>query len=212
MKRERQISQSFHYPGGAYGRLLVIAVVSLWILISCQYEPTEDFPVLDLVKPTLYQVGDSISALWPTDQLDVDYYVQKVAFPARTSTDILTSVEQVPPGAYMCILNGGINDYLGNLEPMEEEIEITVNNMRNAYDALKTKCGRVVFLNVWYVAPPWPDKAVRMMNVRYKELFLPTERLDTEMLISRSDTTDGLHLTDAGYRKLESRLRKEKAF
>ena len=185
-----------------------IALTSFLQLVFCSNDNQEAREILNILgKPSLYQIGDSISTFWPSSLLEDDYNVFKVAFPARGSQPILESTEQVPPGTNLCILNGGINDYLNTSDPEAKMIDTTAENMQKAFDRLHGPCGRVFFLNVWIVHPPWPTNASLLLNARYKEMFQPYERIDPEGLIHKEHTLDGVHLTDEGYQILTAHLR-----
>ncbi|TGK62769.1 SGNH/GDSL hydrolase family protein [Leptospira wolffii] len=193
--------------GRAYA--LIRAVLIGWFLvflISCTQdgEGNKKLPV----RPTFALFGDSISAFWPVEEQFSDFEAVKIAFPVRSTVAIQEAAKNEDNHYRACMLNGGINDFLNNFEPTQEEVDETVERQLRTIQILGSKCDYLILLNVWRVEPPWPVQAASMINIEMKQKanFLP--RIDPEDLIHPEMLLDGGHLTPEGYRVLSDRVSK----
>lgn len=183
---------------------LIILILLLQFVHCDKTKNKNDELIFSIVRPTLGMFGDSIMASWPEDQLK-PFVVFKNAFPARKSSDILQTIQSDQSKYQACILNGGMNDFYGNLFLRESDLEITIQNQIQSLTLLQGKCDHILVINFWYVEFPWPTEAVLRLNLLMKERIVFVPRLDSELFIKSGDLLDGGHLTEKGYQKLSDK-------
>ncbi len=150
--------------------------------------------------------GDSVMAFWPEETLS-PYIVEKNAFPLRTSDAILNTVRTDQKHYNICLLNGGVNDFLSDYNPDIADLDAAEINMVTAAKELQSRCDRLIFVNTWHVEFPWPIVATESLNQRYKNSIDFIPRLDADLLITADLLEDGGHLTHSGYEKLSASVR-----
>ncbi len=183
----------------------IIFILFVSIFLTCENQQKNNH-ILPIIKPSIALFGDSISAFWPENHL-ADFYVIKFAAPTRPSDVILASINNSPGNYNYCLLNGGVNDFLGNYSPEDEQIEKTMANLLNSYKLLEGKCEKRVFLNTWIAYFPWPTVAALKLNTRIKETIKSSDRLDSDEFINKDHLIDGGHLNEEGYTVLSARFK-----
>ncbi|MGE8720533.1 SGNH/GDSL hydrolase family protein [Leptospira terpstrae] len=183
---------------------IVYLFASLFV-IHCDHKQKANNEIFfALMTPTLGMFGDSIMALWPAETQLKPFVIIKNAFPVRTTSDILEAVKNDKSHYTACLYNGGVNDFLGNFTPQDNEIRNTIVNQLQTIPLLLERCDHVLVLNTWYVEFPWPSEAVLRINKSMKESIVTVPRLDLESYIKKSDLLDGGHLTEIGYNKISN--------
>ncbi|MBW0435948.1 SGNH/GDSL hydrolase family protein [Leptospira yasudae] len=177
--------------------------ITLFLLFGCDTKSSgsaADIQLhLILERPSLLMLGDSISSFWPEELLE-PFRVSKAAFPNRNTQQILTAAENLEGRYRSCTYNGGANDYLGILTPVENErIEETIRRQKEAITLLKMRCDSIVVIGFWNVEAPWPIAAVRQLNDKMHSSIADEFILDPMSEVTPDMLMDGGHLTYRGY-------------
>ncbi|MGJ4751841.1 SGNH/GDSL hydrolase family protein [Leptospira kmetyi] len=180
--------------------------VTLFVFFACDTKSSDSnaeiFLHLIMERPSLLMVGDSISSFWPEESLD-PFTVVKAAFPNRNTEQILTAAQNVEGHYRACTYNGGANDYLGIVSPVNDgRISETVQRQRDTIEVMKSKCDSIVVIGFWNVEAPWPIFATRQLNDKMKSTIHDEFILDPTAEITPDMLMDGGHLTYRGYEVL----------
>ncbi len=194
---------------------LIVFALFVVILSQCRSQNSKENKELQTILQLLIRnrdyslgmFGDSIMAFWPVETTLDEYFATKIAYPIRGSSEILSSVKQDGGRYGLCLINGGVNDFLGNYVPEDKDIEATAETMSEATLELLPRCGRTIFLNTWHVEMPWPRLAAEKLNMAYKAKVTFTDRLDCEAVIESQMLLDGGHLSEDGYRAISASVR-----
>ncbi|MCG6167126.1 SGNH/GDSL hydrolase family protein [Leptospira sp. FAT2] len=192
---------------------LKICLSSIFIVHCSPKNDSKDAPEKQLVQIILQQkialVGDSISAFWPEELLK-PLAVTKVAFPNRSSQQILLAVREMNGYFDFCTYNGGVNDFLSDFSVIETaRLDQTIDRQKETFQELWKHCGRILILGVYFVEPPWPIFAAPQLNQRMKERISEAPILDLSGVIRTNMLMDGGHLKYEGYRALSENIFKQ---
>ncbi|TGK01676.1 SGNH/GDSL hydrolase family protein [Leptospira semungkisensis] len=206
---KKDLFSNQHSDSGLYLRATgkFIALFLVAFLSFCTSPGEKDSKNNKLYKPTFALFGDSISAFWPVEDQFSDFQTYKVAFPVRSTIEIQSAAINNTGHYRVCMLNGGVNDFLSNYEPTWEEVQTTVDRQVQTIGILRSHCDYIIALNTWNVKLPWPVEAASMINTEMKAKVNFVPRVDPEDLIHPEMLLDGGHLTPEGYGILSERVR-----
>lgn len=156
--------------------------------------------------PTLYVLGDSVTAggsdgekdRWP-DLLRAEQRIEVVdlAQMGATTASALKRAEQIPPEATLILLEIGGNDLLGSTTTAEYEVateNLLAKICSPGRDVLMFELPLPPFRNDYGVAQ-------RRLAAKHGAKLIP-KRLFMHVLTGADATTDSVHLTPAGHRRM----------
>jgi acyl-CoA thioesterase-1 len=188
-------------------RTAATAVLGVLVLLLAAIEFSHRKMPVVVGKPSdhLVVIGDSISSgidprvpSWPLVlQETTGIAVKNLARPGAQSRDGLTMAEKLTPEDHVVLIEIGGNDLLEGV-PSEE--------FRKALDALRSKAsvpGRMV---VMFELPLFPHRIAygriqRGLAAKYGVWLIP-KRFFTEVIGGANATSDGLHLSSEGTRRM----------
>ncbi|XDD51092.1 SGNH/GDSL hydrolase family protein [Leptospira sp. WS92.C1] len=190
--------------------LKIFVFIFSFATIGCdkiEESDSEFYLGLFVKQPSLMLVGDSISAFWPTELLE-PFVATKTAFPNRTTAQIIEATQNLEGHYRACTYNGGANDYLSILLPVEDSlIEATVQRQKQAIALMKSKCDSIVVIGIWNVESPWPIFPTKQVNDKMKSEITDVFVFDPTIVITSDMLFDGGHLTYRGYQTMSELIK-----
>ncbi len=184
-----------------------LAVLLVWLLALALEIPFHVTPALPLLnKPTLFLVGDSVSAgilesekgTWPrlfAKQHDVD--MRDFSKAGATVESARKQAEKIGNGSGIVLLEIGGNDLLGttSAEQFEEQLDLLLGDVCRE-DRLVVMLGLPL--------PPFANRFGRIQRqlARKYDVILIPQRVFAGIITAPGATVDGIHLTPVGHQRM----------